>query len=177
MIVALTGTPGVGKSTVAKILRQRGYEVESVSELAEKLDCIIGEERGSRIVDINSLADKIEREGFRIIEGHLSHHLNPDIAVVLRCNPKILKKRLSRKGWAEEKILENLEAEITDVILMEAMDVKNIYEIDTSRMGAEEVANAVDRIINGDTDNFTPGKIDWIFDIGDEIGDLIRRFF
>jgi len=150
MIVALTGTPGVGKSTAARILRERGYDVESVSELAEKFDCITGEVKGSKIVDVNTLADKIEREGLRIIEGHLSHHLNPDIAIVLRCNPKILKKRLSRKGWAEEKILENLEAEITDVILLEAMDIKKVCEIDTTKMRAEEVANAQEEEIKNE---------------------------
>jgi adenylate kinase len=177
MIVALTGTPGVGKTTVAEILKERDYIVESVGKLAEKFDCIIGEELGSKIVDVDSLSDKIDRSGFTIIEGHLSHHLDPDITIVLRCNPKVLKKRLSRTGWNEEKILENVEAEITDVILMEAMGAKRVYEIDTTKLKAEKVADHVDRIINGEDEEYKPGKIDWILEIGDEIEGLTRRFF
>ena len=37
-VVAITGTPGTGKTTVAEILRKRGYRVFSVNELAEELD-------------------------------------------------------------------------------------------------------------------------------------------
>lgn len=176
MIVALTGTPGTGKTAVAGELKRRGYKVESVSRLAETLNCVIGEERGSRIVDVNSLSEKIDRSEFKIIEGHLSHLLDPDITIVLRCDPRVLKKRLTRKGWSAEKVLENVEAEITDVILMEAMGTEKIYEIDTTKMSAQKVADAVERIIGGDADEFKPGKIDWILEAGDEIESLIRKF-
>jgi len=176
MIIALTGTPGAGKTEVAEVLKRRGYRVESVSRLAEEFDCIVGEERGSRIVDVNSLSEKIDRSEFKIIEGHLSHLLNPDITIVLRCDPRVLKKRLTRKGWRAEKILENVEAEITDVILMEAMGTEKVYEIDTTKMKTEEVADAIEKIIKGETDEFKPGKIDWILEAGDEIENLMRRF-
>jgi len=176
MIIALTGTPGVGKTAIAEVLKNRGYNVESVSKLAEEFDCIIGEEGGSRIIDVNSLTEKIDRSGVKIIEGHLSHLLNPDVAIVLRCDPRILKKRLSRKGWIDEKVLENVEAEVTDVILMEAMGIEKVYEIDTTKMSVEEVADAVDRIIRGKSDDFKPGKVDWILEAGDDIEELMRKF-
>ncbi|MFP3910097.1 MAG: adenylate kinase family protein [Archaeoglobaceae archaeon] len=177
MIVALTGTPGVGKSRVADILSDKGYSVKSVSELAERYNTIIGEEMGARIIDTDTLSSKIDRSGFYILEGHLSHHLDPDMVVVLRCNPKILKKRLGSKGWSEEKVLENLEAEITDTILMEALSHKNVYEIDASHKNAEEVAEIIIKIINEGSEDFEPGNIDWILEIGDDLGGLIRKHF
>lgn len=180
MIIALTGTPGVGKTEVGKLLSKSGYDVKSANQLAEDLNCIIGEEGGSLVVDIYSLKDKIERsEGkITIIEGHLAHHLNPDKVIVLRCNPKTLKKRLSKKGWKKDKILENLEAEITDVILMESLGNNEVYEIDTTEMAAEEVSKAVADIIEGNIKEgeYKVGSIDWIFELGDEMESFTRKF-
>ena len=178
MLIALTGAPGVGKTTTAEILRKRGYKVLSVNELAEKFDCIIGEEEGCKIVDVEELAEKMKelRNGVIILEGHLSHLLNPDMIIVLRCNPLELKRRLESKGWSEEKVLENVEAELTDVILIEALDSsENVYEIDTTNLSAEEVADIVEMIIKGKSEEFKPGKIDWIAEVGDRIEEIMRK--
>ena len=178
MLIALTGTPGVGKTTVAEILKKRGYRVLSVNELAEEFDCIIGEEEGCKIVDVDELAEKVKelRNGIIILEGHLSHLLNPDMVIVLRCNPLELKKRLESKGWSEEKVLENVEAELTDVILIEALDSsENVYEVDTTNLSAEEVADIVERIIRGEGEGYKPGKIDWIAEVGDRIEEIMRK--
>ncbi|MFO7966230.1 MAG: adenylate kinase family protein [Archaeoglobaceae archaeon] len=177
MIVTITGTPGVGKSTVADILNDKGYVVKSVGELAEKYETITGEEMGSRIIDTEALSSRIDRSRFTILEGHLSHQLDPDMVIVLRCNPKIMKERLAKKGWEEAKILENLEAEITDSILMEAMSHKTVYEVDTSERSPEEVAEVVIKLIEEGGEDFKPGKIDWILEIGDDLGGLIRKHF
>ena len=178
MLIALTGTPGVGKSTTAEILKRRGYKVLSVNELAERFDCIIGEDEGCKIVDVDKLSKKVKDivKGLTIVEGHLSHLLNPDLVIVLRCNPLELKRRLESKGWYEEKILENVEAELVDVILIEALDsVREVYEIDTTNLSPEEVANAVEDILKGKEEKYKPGKIDWISEVGDKIEEIMRR--
>ena len=178
MLVALTSTPGVGKTTVAEILRARGYRVESVSELAEKFDCIIGEEDDSKIVDVEELAEKLEspEDEVVILEGHLSHLLNPDRVIVLRCNPIVLKERLESKGWSEEKVLENVEAELIDAILVEAMEeCREVYEIDTTDLSPKEVADSIEEILKGEGDKYKPGGIDWISEVGDRIEELMRR--
>ncbi len=175
MLIALTGTPGVGKSLVADVLKRRGYRVLSVNELARTFDCI-REEDGYKVVDVEKLSERIKFKELTIVEGHLSHLLKPDIAIVLRCNPVELKKRLKLKGWNEEKVLENVEAELVDVILIESLDlVKEVYEIDTTNKDPEEVANAVEEILNGEGDRYRPGKIDWISEVGDLIEDLMRK--
>ncbi|RLI79028.1 NMP kinase [Archaeoglobales archaeon] len=174
MKVALTGTPGCGKSEVARELKRMGYRIVRIEELARNFDCVIKED-DEIVVDIKKLAKEFAKTDFDgIVEGHLSHLLNPDITIVLRCNPLILKKRLEKRGWNANKILENVEAELVDVILVEALENKNVYEIDTTTRSVEEVTNIVDRLIKGkDTDKFKPGKIDWIAEVGDKIEEFV----
>ncbi len=177
MLVALTGTPGAGKTTVADILSARGYRVESVNELAERFGTV-SEEDDSKIVDVEGLAEKLKlpEDEVIILEGHLSHLLNPDVVVVLRCNPILLKERLKSKGWSEEKVLENVEAEIVDTILIEAMEeCGDVYEIDTTGLSPEKVADAVEEILTGERDKYKPGRIDWISEVKDRIEELMRR--
>ena len=184
MIIALTGTPGTGKSSVAKFLAEI-YEVKSVSELAEKYECILGEEfeNDERVllVDLECLSQHLQpTKETVVIEGHLAHFLPSDLIIVLRCNPLILKERLNSKKWREEKILENVEAELLDVILIEAMNREApVYEIDTTNKTPREVAGIVIEIIEGERrgkriKNFMPGKIDWIGEVGERIDEIVR---
>ncbi len=187
MIVALTGTPGTGKTSISKHL-SRFYDVKSVSDLAKEMNCILDEEIEDEVlvVDVECLSEKIHsfREDYRdkilIIEGHLAHFLPSDIVIVLRCNPIKLKERLSTKGWKEDKVLENVEAELLDVILVEALDrSNNVYEIDTTSISIKEVSEIVIEIIEvvkkgKELRNFIPGKIDWIAEVGERIDEVTR---
>ena len=38
--IALTGTPGTGKTTISDILRSEGFKVLSLEKLAEKFNCL-----------------------------------------------------------------------------------------------------------------------------------------
>jgi Predicted nucleotide kinase (related to CMP and AMP kinases) len=48
-MICITGTPGVGKSTVLKEMVKKGYEVSEFDTLIK--DCIIEEKDGEKIVD------------------------------------------------------------------------------------------------------------------------------
>jgi len=158
--VAISGVPGTGKTTIAKIvkekLRLKGYEFNliPVNDLAKKENLIIGfdEKRNCDIVDVESLRN-IDLDALKpcILEGHLSHFLNADIIFVLRCDPIILKERLKKKGWRKkEKILENLEAEITDIVSNEAVaihSIKNVFEVRTDEFEISEVGEALVKLI------------------------------
>ena len=58
MIVALSGTPGTGKTSVSALLQKEGYEVVSLNEIAIKKGFIEGidKKRNSKILDINRLS-------------------------------------------------------------------------------------------------------------------------
>lgn len=163
MRVAVTGTPGVGKtSACAKV---RSLPVYHVSDLVEMFGVATGydRKRRTREVDVAKLAKKIAKlEGDMILEGHFSHMLNPDIAIVLRCSPSVLEARLRKKGWPEMKIRENVEAEAVDVVLIEALEnVPEVLEIDTTKMSDVQVARAIDSIVKGERQKYRVGHVDW----------------
>jgi adenylate kinase len=174
MLIALTGTPGTGKSSVSTVLRKNGFEVVDLNKVATEKNFIIGidEKRNSKIIDVDRL-NKYVKENYKkkdivFVEGHLSHLLkNVDKAIILRCHPNILKKRLSKKRWRIEKIKENMEAEILDIILCETVDIhpqKNIFEIDTTAKSIDDVASSIMEIIRNKfrpMKKYNMGCIDW----------------
>jgi adenylate kinase len=163
MKVALTGTPGVGKTSVSMHLKKT--RVLSVNELAEEAGAVTGfdEERETKEIDVFGLAKVVRRiDDDVLIEGHLAHLLGVDVAIVLRCAPSVLRERLREKGWSEAKVAENVEAEAVDVILIEALEASPVVcEIDTTRMGVVEVASAVEEILAGESEKYPVGNVDW----------------
>ena len=162
MYIALTGTPGTGKSSAAKVLAKRGFMVKTVEELARQHGAIETVD-GELEVDTEKLSTALpEPDGTIIIEGHLSHHLPNELCIILRCHPEEQRKRLLARNYSREKLLDNLEAEAIDIILTEALEAwENVCEVDTSNLSAEGVADAIENIINGKADEYPPGKIDW----------------
>jgi adenylate kinase len=166
-IISISGTPCTGKTRISKLLSKKlGYKLIQINELAEKLDAFVGydKEMGSKILDIDRLKKEIKKlKGNIILEGHTSHLFPVDLVIVLRCNPEILKKRLEKKFPSNPlKVQENLEAEILGVITSEAvMENKKVYEIDTSE-GLKESVDNILKILDGKTEEFRVGKIDWL---------------
>lgn len=166
MKASITGTPGVGKTSAAKELEREGYSVLDLNEyirnegLREDKD----EYMDSYNVDIKEMIDLYREEApeHDIIEGHLSHHLGVEPVIILRCAPEELEKRASSKDWPDHKLKENLEAEAMDVVLVEALDINDeVYEIDTTDLTPEDVKNKIMDILNGKTEDYQHGKIDW----------------
>jgi len=174
MIIALTGTPGTGKTTIASILRKYEVSVISLKTLAEQHNFIesYDEQRQSNILDLDVieqyLKKTIKKDELIIVESHLAHLLSiVDFVIVLRCHPQTLRKRLEQRNWPWKKIYENLESEILDVILCESVDdhgTQSVKEIDTSTVSAENIAENIFQIINGSKTFSTllePGNFDW----------------
>ena len=162
MYIALTGTPGTGKTSVAKILAKRGFSTVTVEELAEKHAALETVE-GDKEVDTEKLTVSVSEPSETIIVvGHLAHYVPNTVCIILRCHPAKIKGRLSAREYSKEKVLENMEAEAIDIILIEALEAwENVFEVDTSELNPEGVADAIEKIINGNTDEYSPGKIDW----------------
>jgi len=163
MRIAVTGTPGVGKTSACSRVKSmpvyRVYDLVDVFGISTEYD----RKRKTKEVDVNKLSKKIAKlEGDMILEGHFSHMLQPDLAIVLRCSPKVLEGRLKRKGWPEKKVHENVEAEAVDVVLIEALEnVPEVCEIDTTKMTNDQVAKAIERIIKGERQKYRVGNVDW----------------
>ncbi|RXA19374.1 adenylate kinase [Methanosarcina sp. MSH10X1] len=178
MLIGLTGTPGTGKTSVSKLLEgKRHWKVIHLNDLIkeEHLYTEIDEERDAVIADMEFVRQRVEeiicgRENEVIIlESHLAHYI-ADTVIILRTRPPELKIRLKARGYSEEKIKENLEAEALDVILVEAFEwCEKVFEIDTTGKSLEETGQDIETIINhvlsGSEEEllmYKPGSIDWI---------------
>ncbi len=173
MRIALTGTPGTGKTTVAGLLPYRIIDINALVKGGLNLgkdikrDCLEADMQALalRLTEIETEAARQVRPGAGplLLEGHFSHHF-ADHAIVLRLAPSKLALRLKRRGYGQAKIQENLEAEALDVILVEAVQMcSRVDEIDTTEMSPEAVADVVQKIVEEGL-RLMPGQVDWLDD-------------
>lgn len=165
MLIALTGTPGTGKTSVGEVLEARGYAVLDLDRMAREYGFIRGrdEARQADEVDVDALRERIRVPAkLAFLKSHYSHLMDVNVAIVLRCRPSVLRDRLRARQWSEEKILENVEAEAIDVITQEATQrIPFVYEVDTTARLPAETAGEVLAILQGKTEGHEPGKVDW----------------
>jgi len=167
-LFAVTGTPGAGKTSVTAELRSRGYNVIDGKEFI-KVNGLMGEldaARDTHEVDLDDLNDALEQfrqsEELYILDSHLSHFMDSSGIVVLRCSPDVLADRLRARGYSEPKVCENVQSEVLDVILCEATESDiPVFEVDCSSETVRQSADSIEKILNGDTDDYHPGKTDW----------------
>jgi adenylate kinase len=151
--VAVTGTPGTGKTTATDLVGG-DLEVYHLNEVIERegLYTERDEERDSLVVDLDALEEWLgDREG--IVESHLAHLVPADRVAVLRCHPDELERRLRERGESEAKASENRESEALDLILSEAVSehgLEQVYEIDTTDRTPEAVAREIERVVRGE---------------------------
>ncbi|WP_181492694.1 adenylate kinase family protein [Methanococcus maripaludis] len=175
MIIAITGTPGVGKSTVSKLLFEKlqlkGKDIAciNITEIVSKEGFYLEKdvEMDSFVVDFDKLNEYIRsiKTEDLILDGHVSHYLNPDYIVVLRANPLLIKNRLESRKYLPKKVKENVEAELLDVCLIESIeknDESKIFEIDCSEKSPENIVNEILMFL--DSKNPEYGNVSWLED-------------
>jgi len=147
-VIAVCGTPGVGKTTLAaKLAIKLNARLIDLKKYAREnnLDSGYDNPRDTRIVDEKKLAEKIKDELARekndvVLEGLLCAYTPATHAIVLRCAPSELARRLKKRGYSKKKIMENLEAELLGVCLHDFDETANLLELDaTDSADADEV--------------------------------------
>ena len=149
-VVCVTGTPGTGKTTIAKKLAEKySFHYLDVNKMIIKNKLVEGfdEARKTRVVDakklnkflikhINQLKANKKIKGI-VIDSHLSHYLSKkyvNLVVVTKCDIGELNKRLKKRKYSQAKIKENLQAEIFNICYNEAFEGKHkIITIDATK--------------------------------------------
>jgi len=175
-VVLVTGTPGVGKTTVSQKLASKLDAVYvGVTELVKKQNLItsVDKERKTLIADTKKVSKHLQgilakTEGILIIEGHYAVDVVPkkdvNTVIVLRRDPRELKAALEKRGYDEKKLWENLSAEILDVCLWDALSAcgpNKVCEIDVSGKTVEAVVEEMMMVLEKRED-CRNGVVDWL---------------
>jgi adenylate kinase len=166
--VAVTGTPGTGKTTAAEHL-DTDLDVFHLNELIkeEGFSTGIDEDRGSLVADLDSLSEWLDGRDDVLFESHLAHHFDADRVIVLRAHPETIVERLRERGDDDSKAYENAESEALDVILGEAVEehgTESVYEIETTDRDPDAVASEIRAVVAGEREPSagTVSYIDWL---------------
>lgn len=180
--VLITGTPSVGKTTVAReVSRITGYDYVDVAKIIIENQLYEGEdkERGSIIVDIPKARDFFSSFLLNIEKAVLDTHI-VDIfpkrlvgkIIVLRAHPLLILRRGFMRGWSLKKCIENAQAELLGVCLFDAIRLhgeKKVWQVDCTCRSINDVVLDVVKIIEGKERGRR--DIDWL-SILEERGEL-----
>jgi len=152
--IAVTGTPGTGKTTATEEL-DTDLGIVHLNEVIRERGLHTGkdESRDSLLADIEAVEEAFADRTDILIESHLSHLLDVDRVVVLRCEPATIEDRLLERGESADSATENAESEALDVILSEAVEAHgtdSVYEIETTDQTPAETAAAIEAVIAGE---------------------------
>ena len=159
-LLALTGTPGTGKTTLAQMLERPRLQLSDYYEACSDSR----DEGGEWLVDLERLTQAAERDAGpeTVIEGHLAHRLGLcETVAVLRCHPEELQERLAGRDYTDAKMRENLEAEAMGIITAEALETEvKVHELDTTGQPLATSATELESILAGGK-SYPPGQIDF----------------
>jgi adenylate kinase len=174
-VILITGTPAVGKTTLAtKLADKLNAQYVNLTELAEKEHLTLEEDkqRNTTIIDEIKMSRKLKTiitktENDIIIDGHYAAAVTPKTLVthvfVLRRNPMELRELMRKRGYSEPKKNENLSAEILDVCLVEAIRIQKgkVCELDVTSKTVEDTIERVLAVLEGKR-QCSVGSVDWL---------------
>jgi len=162
--VAVTGTPGTGKTTATEHLTA-DFEVVHLNRVIRDQGLTTGhdDERDTLIADLDAVESWLDGRADAVVESHLAHEFDADRVVVLRCAPDVIERRLRERGESAESARENAESEALDVILSHAVQnhgADSVYEIETTDRSPESVASEIEAVIAGEREP-SAGTVDY----------------
>lgn len=188
-IILVTGTPAVGKTTIASLLASKLDATHiDLTKLVKREELISGvdEKRDTLIADIDKISKRVQRiigasKRDIIVDGHYAVDVIPandiNLVFVLRRSPDELKKEMEERGFREKKLRENLAVEILDICLWEAVSAcghSKVCEIDVTGREIEEVVEEAILVLKGKK-KCRVGIVDWLGKLDEE--DRLHDFF
>ncbi len=184
MKLVITGNPGVGKHTSAKIVAERtGAEIIDINKVAIGNEAIAEKTELGLEVDVKKLsrllAKMMKERKDQIIVGHLAPYvIKPagiSMVAVLRRSPYELEKTLEKRGYGHGKVRENLASEILGVSFYDSVKTfgkRKVAEFDTTDKTPEQTANEMIHALRKKPKGL---GIDWLAMVSEK--DDMKRFF
>jgi adenylate kinase len=175
-VILITGTPCVGKTTTAQALAAKlDAEYINLTDYAKQNNLTLGEDKERNTLIINeekmqeTLSQTIDNSTNSniIIDGHYASAVTPEKHVaqvfVLRRHPKELKEFMKKRGYSGTKLWENLQAEIIDVCLGEAVEIHagRVCELDVTGKPVETIVEDIIAVLEK-RKNCLVGQVDWM---------------
>jgi adenylate kinase len=168
--ILIAGTPGVGKTTTCDTLLslatastpRLNLKHLSINDLVKSRTLHTGydESLQTLIVDDDKLMDEVEKEisdgdgeGGWVLDWHSCGGFAVrwiDLVVVLRCEEtNVLFDRLTARGYKEEKVQENMDAEIFGVVSEEAREAweEDGVVVELKSVEVEDVERNAERVL------------------------------
>lgn len=184
----ITGNPGVGKHTTAKIIAEKiNADIIDINDVAIDNNATGKKTDLGLDVDVKRLVRLLEKqlkaERDLVIVGHLAPYvLRPvgiSLVAVLRRSPYELEKTLKKRGYSVDKVRENVASEILGTSLYDSLKTlgkRKVAEFDTTgktpKETADEILSALQKKPKSKSKLI---GIDWL-NLVSEKGDM-RRFF
>ena len=184
----ITGNPGVGKHTTAKIIAEKiNADIIDINDVAIDNNATGKKTDLGLDVDVKRLVRLLEKqlkaERDLVIVGHLAPYVLKPVGIslvaVLRRSPYELEKTLKKRGYSVDKVRENVASEILGTSLYDSLKTfgkPKVAEFDTTGKTPKE---AIDEILAAlQKKSKSKSKligIDWL-NLVSEKGDM-RRFF
>ncbi len=172
--IGISGTPGTGKSSIAKILSHYlGIPVIDLSKYVIENNLILfyDSERQTNVIDEDRVRLELLRlynsNGAMIIDSHYAE-ITPkeilEVVFIIRRDPEELLNILLKRGWSLNKVIENVEAELFSICTLNAIDELGedlVIEINATSRNNEEIALEILEILFGEKSAYYGHTIDW----------------
>lgn len=185
MKIVITGNPGTGKHTSAKLAARRlKAEIVDINKLAIEKEAVAGKTAKGLEVDLKKLgrlvAGILKKKGNFVVVGHLAPYVvktaGIDMVAVLRRSPARLEQTLKERGYIREKVNENVSAEILGISLydsIKAFGKRKVAEFDTTGKEPDQTADEIVTTAQKKKPKHV-GSIDWLAVVSEE---EVQRFF
>jgi adenylate kinase len=152
MRIVITGSPGTGKTLIAKAVAKRmGLELIDVKKIVKKEKLDKGPEHEVDIKELSKALSFLKGKDDYVVEGHLACELRlpVDFLIVLRTNPDVMRKRLAKRRYPKEKLEGNLMAEMLDYCTQRAEKEYRLkpLELETSGLTPDKAAQRIESAI------------------------------
>lgn len=156
MRIIVTGSPGVGKTTISRLLGKR-LKASVYNEKQLALEKGLGRwdaKEDEIVIPLEAFGKAVETlfNGGKnvIIEGHLlcELKLKPDFVVLLRLDPEVLETRLESRRYSAEKVQDNVFCEGIDYCkkhVLRNFPAEKVVEVESGKT----IKETLDRIIKG----------------------------